>query len=114
MAPASATTDADGRARTQWTLGDDPGVQALFVTVDNVDSTVVVEAEAEPVVRKTRVAAIAPTLRDSAGLAVRDSVGVRITDSIGRAITWAAPSGRRTGATPNSSSSFRRSSPASA
>src|SRR5256714_922782 len=36
--PASAVTDADGRARTAWTLGGDPGRQTLFASVENVDS----------------------------------------------------------------------------
>jgi Bacterial Ig-like domain (group 1)/Bacterial Ig-like domain (group 2) len=96
--PGSATTDANGRARTQWTLGDDPGVQTLLATVENVDSIAVVDAEAEPIARNTRVAALVETLRARAGLVLGDSVGVRITDSTGRAlqgvpVRWSAVDG---------------------
>jgi hypothetical protein len=96
--PVSATTDRDGRARTQWTLGDDPGVQTLYATVENVDSATVVNAEAEPVAGNTRVAALTQTLRGRAGLLLGDSVGVRIADSTGRAligvpVRWSAVDG---------------------
>ena len=96
--PATATTDASGRARTQWTLGDNPGVQALLATVENVDSAAVVEAEAEPTPKNTRVAALIETLHARAGLVLGDSVGVRITDSTGRALAgvpvrWSAVDG---------------------
>ena len=96
--PAIATTDRDGRARTSWTLGDDPGVQTLYATVENVDSAAVVEAEAEPTPKNTRVVALTETLRAHAGLLLGDSVGVRITDSTGRALAgvpvrWSAADG---------------------
>src|SRR5207244_5275117 len=96
--PATATTDRDGRARTQWTLGDDPGIQTLLASVENVDSVIVVDAEAEPVARNTRVAPVAAALRARAGGALGDSVGVRITDSSGRALVgvpvrWTAVDG---------------------
>ena len=84
--PMTATTDADGRARTQWTLGDDPGAQALLASVENVDSTAIVDAEAEPIARNTRVAALSEQLRARAGVSLSDSVGVRITDSTGRSL----------------------------
>src|SRR5205823_287092 len=45
--PASAVTDADGRARATWTLGADPGRQTLFATVENVDSALAIVAEAD-------------------------------------------------------------------
>src|SRR5450756_806262 len=53
--PASAVTDADGRARATWTLGADPGRQTLFATVENVDSSLAILAEADPVASNTRV-----------------------------------------------------------
>src|SRR5947208_2716943 len=34
LEPASAVTDADGRVRTVWTLGDQPGRQTLYATVE--------------------------------------------------------------------------------
>ena len=38
LEPASALTDADGRARTSWTLGGFPGSQSLIATVQHLDS----------------------------------------------------------------------------
>src|SRR6185437_7179335 len=82
--PATDTTDADGRARTQWTLGEDPGAQALLAIVENVDSVTTISAEADPVARNTRVAPISTSLRARAGEVLGDSVGVLVTDSTGR------------------------------
>ena len=87
LEPLTATTDADGRARTLWTLGGDPGPQALLASVESVDSIVVVEAEAEPTAGNTRIAALAGHLRARAGARLDDSVGVRLTDSAGRALS---------------------------
>src|SRR3954469_2772693 len=56
--PASAVTDADGRVRTVWTLGDQPGRQTLYATVERIDSALAVVAEAEPVAANTRVTAL--------------------------------------------------------
>jgi hypothetical protein len=96
--PLTAVTDADGRARTQWTLGDDPGTQKLLATVENVDSAAVIEAEGDPLAENTRVAALTQNLRARAGSVLADSVGIRITDSTGRvlpgvAVRWAAVDG---------------------
>ena len=52
---ASAVTDADGRARTVWTLGDLPGRQTLLATVERIDSALAVVAEADPVAANTRL-----------------------------------------------------------
>ena len=83
--PQSLKTDADGRARTQWTLGDTPGAQRLFASVDNVDSATAIDAEAEPVAKNTRVSPLTPKLQGQAGVPL-DSAGVRVTDSTGRAL----------------------------
>lgn len=84
--PPTATTDADGRARTMWTLGDYPGRQRLLVNVENLDSTVAVVAESDPVAANTRIAALAEQFRAPAGALVPESVTVRVTDSTGRAL----------------------------
>jgi adhesin/invasin len=84
--PQTATTDADGRARTQWTLGDTPGAQRLFATVDNLDSATVVDAVADPVAKNTRVTPLTVALQGHAGSIIADSAGVRVTDSTGRAL----------------------------
>src|SRR5690348_1359160 len=40
--PPSAVTDADGRARAVWTLGDLPGRQTLLASVERVDSALAI------------------------------------------------------------------------
>ena len=84
--PATAVTDADGRARVSWTLGADPGRQTLFATVENVDSALAILAEADPVAANTRVTPLVESLSGQAGQELADSVAVRITDSTGRAL----------------------------
>src|SRR5688572_8807141 len=84
--PSTAITDADGRARTRWTLGDYPGRQTLLASVENVDSAIVIVAEADPIAANTRVAAVVEEFRGRAGEALPDSVAVRLTDSTGRAL----------------------------
>lgn len=85
--PATATTDADGRARTSWTLGSYPGRQTLFATVENVDSALAILAEADPVPSNTRVVSLTEkTLTAPAGSALPDTVAVRVTDSTGRVL----------------------------
>ncbi len=84
--PASAVTDADGRARATWTLGPDPGRQTLFASVENVDSALAIIAEADPVASNTRVTSLVERLSGHAGEELPDSVAVRVTDSAGRAL----------------------------
>jgi hypothetical protein len=96
--PTSAVTDADGRARTAWTLGDFPGRQTLLVNVENVDSATAVVAESDPVPANTRIAAMVEQLRAPAAGIIADSVAVRVTDSTGRALVdvpvqWTAADG---------------------
>ena len=97
--PAAVVTDADGRARTSWTLGPLPGPQRMFAAVERVDSAMAVEADALPVPANTRVLA----LRDSVSAIAGDSIGglgVRVTDTTGRAlagvrVSWSATDGGR-------------------
>src|SRR5947209_11135704 len=84
--PTSAITDADGRARTTWTLGADPGRQTLFASVENVDSAVPVVAEADPVAANTRVTLLVEKLKGQAGAQLPDSAAIRVTDSTGRVL----------------------------
>ena len=96
--PAVASTDDEGRVRAQWTLGSLPGRQRLFVSVDHVDSALVVQAEAEPIAANTRAAQIGAPPSAVAGTALGEEVGVRLTDSTGRAladvpVSWAALDG---------------------
>src|SRR6185437_6043290 len=85
--PDTSRTDADGRARTTWTLGGLPGRQMLLASVDHLDTMAHVAAEADPAARNTRVSALATGLAAEAGTALGDSVGVRVTDSTGRALS---------------------------
>jgi hypothetical protein len=96
--PRSAVTDADGRARTSWTLGDYPGRQTLLASVEKVDSALAIVAEADPVAANTRVTALVEQLSGRAGEQLTDSVAVRVTDSLGRAlgdvpVRWTADDG---------------------
>lgn len=84
--PSSAVTDADGRARTSWTLGDYPGPQTLFASVENVDSALAILAEADPVASNTRVAALTERVSGRAGEKVHDAIAIRVTDSSGRVL----------------------------
>lgn len=100
LEPASAVTDADGRARTVWTLGDLPGRQTLLATVERVDSALSVVAEAEPVAANTRLSALTEKLEGDAGRELGDTVAIRVTDSTGRALgdvplSWVALDGGR-------------------
>ena len=84
--PANAVTDADGRARATWTLGSYPGRQTLLASVENVDSALAIQAEADPIAGNTRVAALADHLSARAGDQLPDSVAIRVTDSAGRVL----------------------------
>jgi Bacterial Ig-like domain (group 1)/Bacterial Ig-like domain (group 2) len=101
--PPSAVTDADGRVRAVWTLGDLPGRQTLLASVERVDSALAIVAEAEPVAANTRLTALTEHASGEAGAQIDDTVAVRITDSTGRAladvpVTWVALDGGRAAA----------------
>ena len=98
VTPSSATTDADGRARATWTLGEFPGRQTLFAAVERVDSTLAIVAESDPVESNTRVTALTEYVVAQAGQPVADSVAVRVTDTTGRVLAdvpvrWMATDG---------------------
>jgi len=84
--PASALSDADGRARTSWTLGRLPGRQSLIATVQQLDSTIVVTAEADPLPANTRAAAVVEHPSGPAALTLAGPVQLRITDTSGRVL----------------------------
>jgi hypothetical protein len=84
--PRTAVTDADGRARATWTLGDYPGRQTMLASVETVDSALAIVAESDPVAANTRVTALVEQLSGRAGELLPDSVAVRVTDSSGRAL----------------------------
>jgi hypothetical protein len=87
VTPASMVTDADGRARATWTLGDYPGRQTLLASVEKLDSAFAIMAEADPVARNTRMASlVTEQLTAKAGDQLDDSVSVRLTDSTGHVL----------------------------
>jgi type IV secretory pathway protease TraF len=86
LEPASALSDADGRARTSWTLGGLPGSQSLIATVQHLDSTIVLTAEADPLPADTRAMAVVEHPRGAAAQTLADPVELRITDSSGRVL----------------------------
>jgi hypothetical protein len=93
--PQSALTDADGRVRTVWTLGDLPGRQTMFANVERIDSALAIVAEAEPVAANTRLTALNDHPSGEAGHKLTDTVAIRVSDSTGRAladvpVTWVA------------------------
>jgi hypothetical protein len=82
----AVVTDADGKARTSWRLGDFPGRQHLIAGVDGLDSTASVVAEAEPVAANTRVMLLHDAQQGAIATALGEAVGIRLTDSSGRAL----------------------------
>ena len=86
LEPASALSDADGRARTSWTLGGLPGSQSLIATVRHLDSTIAVTAEADPLPANTRAAIVGEHPSGAAALTLANPVQLRITDSSGRVL----------------------------
>ena len=82
----SALSDADGRARTSWTLGGLPGSQSLIATVQHLDSTIVIAAEADPLPANTRAAAVVEHPSGAAALTLANPLQLRITDTSGRVL----------------------------
>ena len=98
--PRVALTDADGRARTTWTLSDLPGRQRLLAAVEHVDSALAIVAEAEPVAANTRMTTLSEDLSGPASHRLSSAVVVRVTDSTSRVlpnvpISWTALDGGR-------------------
>ena len=98
--PRVALTDADGRARAVWTLGELPGLQTLLATVEHVDSALAVTAEADPVAANTRMATLSEALSGPAAQRLPSPIVVRVTDSTARVlpnvpVSWTALDGGR-------------------
>lgn len=96
LSNASALTDADGRARTSWTLGAVPGRQTMVATVAQVDSVLAIVAEADPVASNARVSV--ESMSGPVGKRLPAPVVVRVADSTGRPLAdvplaWVAMDG---------------------
>ena len=93
--PAYATTNAEGIAVSNWTLGPMPGRQRLSASCAELDSVAVLVAEGEPTAANTRVTPVGYPWSGVAGAAVPLHVAVQLTDSAGRLlpgvpVTWVA------------------------
>ena len=86
LSPPVDTTDREGRARATWRLAPRPGRQHVTISVDGIDSALVVPIEADPVPRNTRVALAGEPLAGRAGAPLDQPVAVRVTDSTGAAV----------------------------
>ncbi|MBW8772670.1 MAG: Ig-like domain-containing protein [Gemmatimonadetes bacterium] len=96
----TARSGADGVARFRWTLGDRPGPQRLTASADEIDSTLVVGAEADPVERNTRFVLVDSIPTGPASAPLPRPVTVRLTDTLGQVLTdvpirWLAQDGSR-------------------
>jgi hypothetical protein len=80
----TAATDADGKARASWRLGDFPGPQRLIAAVDGLDSTASLTADAEPVAANTRILLVHDAQQAAIATALPEHVEIRLTDSTGR------------------------------
>jgi hypothetical protein len=87
LEPASTLSDADGRARTAWTLGELPGRQSLIATAQHLDSTLVVSAEADPTPANTRAVAVVEHPSGAAAMPLAEAVQLLVTDSSGRVLS---------------------------
>ena len=93
LQPATDTTDRAGRARTRWSLGATPGRQRLLVNADGLDTTVAIEAEADPVRANTRVELMSEVPTGRVKETLGEDILVRVTDSLGMLladvpVTW--------------------------
>jgi hypothetical protein len=83
----TARSDAEGMARFRWILGDRPGGQHLTARADEIDSTLVVRAEADPVAANTRFALVDSLVAAAAGASLGAPVTIRLTDTLGQVLS---------------------------
>ncbi len=114
----AATTDADGRARITWRLGDFPGRQHLIARIDGLDSAAVLVAEAEPVAANTRATTGSDGQTAPVATRLADRVVVHLADTSGRPladvpVAWTtqdggtiSPAGPRTDASGDATASW--------
>ena len=79
-------SDAEGNARFRWILGERPGGQFLTARADEIDSTLVVRAEADPEVANTRFTLVDSLGSAAAGASLPGPVTVRLTDTLGQVL----------------------------
>jgi adhesin/invasin len=84
VSPANTTTDGDGIARTQWTLGNAAGPNTLTVTAGSATSTITAMATAARAAEVSVVAGDNQTA--AAGSAVPIPPSVRVEDEFGNLV----------------------------
>jgi hypothetical protein len=85
--PALDTSDARGLVQAKWRLGDLPGRQQLTISVDGVNVTPALGAEADPVPANAKVELIGNPPSGEVGDTLPETVAVRVTDSLGMALS---------------------------
>ncbi len=96
--PVVDTSDAQGKVRSTWTLGDTPGRQRLTISVEGVAGAPTLTAEADPVAGNAVLTLVSEELGGVAGDTLGAPVVVRLSDSLGRAladvpVSWSAAAG---------------------
>ena len=96
--PDSAVTDREGRVSLHWSLSPRAGLQRLTARVVQVDSVLLVSAEADPIPGNTRMEILDGDTTGTAGVALGSPIRMRLTDSSGVAldgvpVRWAALNG---------------------
>jgi hypothetical protein len=109
VAPATATTDAQGRVRTQWTLGTRAGVQRLFARASVLDSALTVFADADPAPGNARIEVLTTELRGTVAGGTDQPARIRVTDTAGVAlasvrVAWSTPDGGTVAGSPQTDS----------
>ena len=87
ISPDTATSDGDGVARFHWVLGDHPGTQHLVARADEIDSTLTLTAEADPVAANTQFTLVDSLGAAHAGEMLPGPVVVRLTDTLGQVLS---------------------------
>lgn len=83
----TARSDAEGVARFRWILGERPGGQNFVARADELDTTLVVRAEADPVVANTRFTLVDSVGTAAAGASLPTPVVIRLTDTLGQVLS---------------------------
>ena len=91
--PVTATADAEGRVRVNWTLSPHAGPQRLVARIAGLDSSFTIAADGDPVPGNTRAELVGNMPTGKAGLVLEQPVVVRFTDTTGAAlagipVTW--------------------------
>lgn len=98
VASEVVATDGTGVARTRWKLGPTPGRQAVRVSVEGADTSLMVYAEADPHPGNIEITSLHDSLAARFGSRLTDTLAIEVTDSLGRIfpdlpVTWSTRDG---------------------